>query len=139
MVQIEKSTKLVSHESSKVVLFRYNAVCSRHGRLELPPVHQAEIVIVKHLLQGHNNVTKMGVKPRSCNQRRRKNGCNSTQNLALPCLMVLHYDSVLTFTEVKARRLSPKLDQKSGKGARGTLVCLKSRQVVVTVRLSYEI
>ena len=32
--RIEKSTKLVSHESFKVVLYGYNAASSRHGRLK---------------------------------------------------------------------------------------------------------
>ena len=35
--------------------------------------HQAEIIIVKRLIQGRNNVTRVGVEPRSCDQSRRKN------------------------------------------------------------------
>ena len=35
--------------------------------------HQAEITIVKRLIQGHNNVTRVQVEPRSFDQCRRKN------------------------------------------------------------------
>ena len=35
--------------------------------------HQAEIIVVKCLTQGCNNVTRVGVEPRSFNQGRRKN------------------------------------------------------------------
>ena len=35
--------------------------------------HQAEIIVIKRFIQGRNNTTGMGVEPRSCNQRRRKN------------------------------------------------------------------
>ena len=40
--------------------------------LNLPLVrsHQTEIIIVKRLIQGRNNVTRMGVKPGSCGQGR---------------------------------------------------------------------
>ena len=31
--------------------------------LQLAGFHQAEIIIVKHLIQGHNNETRMGVEP----------------------------------------------------------------------------
>ena len=44
--------------------------------LNLLPVrsHQAEIIIVKRLIQGRNNVTRVWVVPRSCDHGRRKNG-----------------------------------------------------------------
>ena len=35
--------------------------------------HQAEIIIVKRLIQGHNNVTRVQVEPRSFDQSHRKN------------------------------------------------------------------
>ena len=35
--------------------------------------HRAEIIIVKRLIQGRNNVTRVRFEPRSCNQDRRKN------------------------------------------------------------------
>ena len=35
--------------------------------------HQAEIITVKRLIQGRNNVTSVQVEPRSFNQGRRKN------------------------------------------------------------------
>ena len=35
--------------------------------------HQADIIIVKRLIQERNNMTKVGVEPRSCSQDRRKN------------------------------------------------------------------
>ena len=34
---------------------------------------QAETILVKRFMQGRNNVTRVGVKPRSCNQERRRN------------------------------------------------------------------
>ena len=34
--------------------------------------HQAEIIIVKRLIQRRNNVTRVQVEPRLCNQGRRK-------------------------------------------------------------------
>ena len=33
----------------------------------------ARIIIVKHPIQGRNNVTRVRIEPRSCDQRRRKN------------------------------------------------------------------
>jgi len=36
--------------------------------------HQAEIIIVKRLIQGCNNATKVRVEPRSCDHGHRKNG-----------------------------------------------------------------
>ena len=35
--------------------------------------HQAEIIIVKRLIQGRNNVTRVRIQPRSFDQGRRKN------------------------------------------------------------------
>ena len=35
--------------------------------------HQAEIIIVKRLIHGRNNVTRVRIEPRSCGQGRRKN------------------------------------------------------------------
>ena len=35
--------------------------------------HQAQIIIEKRLIQGHNNVTRVWVEPRSFDQGRRKN------------------------------------------------------------------
>ena len=35
--------------------------------------HQAKIIIVKRLIQERNNVTRVYVEPRSCDQGRRKN------------------------------------------------------------------
>ena len=42
--------------------------------------HQAEIIIVKRLIQGHNNVTRVRVEHRSFDQGRRKN--DALTNLA---------------------------------------------------------
>ena len=42
------------------------AACSK------TPSHQAEIIIAKRLIQGRNNVTRVRVKPRSCDQGRCK-------------------------------------------------------------------
>ena len=45
--------------------------------------HQAEIIIVKRLIQGRNNVTRVRVEPRSCDQGRRKNDA-FTHSATLP-------------------------------------------------------
>ena len=45
--------------------------------------HQAEIIIVKHLIQGHNNVTRVRVEPRSFDQGHRKNNA-FTHSVKLP-------------------------------------------------------
>ena len=45
--------------------------------------HQAEIIIVKRLIQERSNVTWMRVEPRSCDQSRRKNDA-FTQLATLP-------------------------------------------------------
>ena len=47
--------------------------------------HQAEIIIVKHVIQGRNNVTRVRVEPRSFDQGRRKNDC-STHSATLPTI-----------------------------------------------------
>ena len=36
-------------------------------------IHQAEIIIVKGFIQGRNNVNRVRIEARSCNQDRRKN------------------------------------------------------------------
>jgi len=41
--------------------------------------YQAEIIIVKRLIQGRGNVTKVGVKPRLCNHGRHKKGVQPSQ------------------------------------------------------------
>ena len=43
-------------------------------RVDLLPIqsHQTEIIIVKHIIQGHNNVTRVRVELRSCNLGRLK-------------------------------------------------------------------
>ena len=45
--------------------------------------HQAEIIIVKRLIQGRNNVTRVRVEPRSFDQGRRTNDA-STHSATLP-------------------------------------------------------
>ena len=45
--------------------------------------HQAEIIIVKRLIQGRNNVTRVPVEPRSFDQGRRKNDA-FTHSATLP-------------------------------------------------------
>ena len=45
--------------------------------------HQAEIIIVKHLIQGRNNVTRVWVEPRSFDQGHRKNNA-FTHSATLP-------------------------------------------------------
>ena len=40
---------------------------------------QAEIIIVKRLIQGRNNVIRFRVEPRSCDQHRRKNDAVDSQ------------------------------------------------------------
>ena len=48
--------------------------------------HQAGIIIVKRLIQGCNNVTRVWVEPRPFNQGRRKNNV-FTQSVTLPCCL----------------------------------------------------
>ena len=48
--------------------------------------HQAEIIIVKRLIQGRNNVTRVRVEPRSFNQGRRKNDA-FPQSATLPTII----------------------------------------------------
>ena len=50
--------------------------------------HQAEIIIVKRLIQGRNNVTRVRVEPRSFDQGRRKNDA-FTHSATLPTNMCL--------------------------------------------------
>ena len=50
--------------------------------------HQAEIIIVKRLIQGRNNVTRVRVEPRSFDQGRRKNDA-VTHSATLPTMTVI--------------------------------------------------
>ena len=50
--------------------------------------HQAEIIIVKHLLQGRNRMNRVRVEPRSFDQGRRKNDA-FTYSATLPTLNIL--------------------------------------------------
>ena len=52
--------------------FTFDLISSRVNLL-LVRSHKAEIIIVKRLIQGRNNVTRMLVEPRSCDQGHRKN------------------------------------------------------------------
>ena len=53
--------------------------------------HQAEIINVKHLIQGRNNVTRVRVEPRPFDQGRRKNDAltHSTTLTTLVCLSLV--------------------------------------------------
>ena len=53
--------------------FPVDVLTSSHVNLLLVRSHQAEIIIVKRLIQGRNNVTRVRVEPRSCDRGRRKN------------------------------------------------------------------
>ena len=46
--------------------------CGFFHRAEIIIEHQAEIIIVKRLIQGRNNETRVRVEPRLCDQDRRK-------------------------------------------------------------------
>ena len=52
--------------------------------------HQAEIIIVKRLIQGRNNVTSVRVEPRSFDQGRRKNDA-FTHSATLPTYSSVFY------------------------------------------------
>ena len=52
-------------------------------KLLLVRSHQAEIIIVKRLIQGRNNVTRVRVEPRPFDQGRRKND-GFTHSATLP-------------------------------------------------------
>ena len=56
--------------------------------------HQAEILIVKHLIQGRNKVTRMRIEPRSCNQVRRKKDPFTYVLFTLPTNLA---DGIVTF------------------------------------------
>ena len=53
--------------------------------------HQAEIIIVKRLIQGRNNVTRVRVEPRSFDQGRRKNDA-FTHSATLPTTFTKRLD-----------------------------------------------
>ena len=50
--------------------------------------HQAEIIIVKRLIQGRNNVTRVRVEPRPIDQGRRKNDA-FTHSATLPTILFI--------------------------------------------------
>ena len=54
-------------------MFLWNSSNSCPLNLLLVRSHQVEIIIAKRLIQERNNVTRVWVEPRSCNQDRRKN------------------------------------------------------------------
>ena len=60
--------------------------------------HQVEIIIVKRLIQGRNNMTGVRVEPRSCHQGRRKNDA-FTLSTTLPTkvILVIHFTVFLVF------------------------------------------
>ena len=63
--------------------------------------HQAEIIIVKRLIQGRNSVTRVRVEPRSFDQGRRKNDA-FTYSATLPTIsiiMINHKRQLLTKQE----------------------------------------
>ena len=49
--------------------------------------HQAEIIMVKRLIEGRNNVTRVRVEPKSCDQGRRNNNV-FTHSATLPTMFV---------------------------------------------------
>ena len=53
--------------------FPVDVLTSSHVNLLLVRSHQAEIIIVKRLIQGRNNVTRVWVELMICDQSRRKN------------------------------------------------------------------
>ena len=67
--------------------------------------HQAEIIIVKRLIQGRNNVTRVRVEPRSFDQGRRKNDA-FTHSATLPTVYLFifrnHFDLIFQ-TSTNAR------------------------------------
>ena len=60
--------------SDPMFLEIFSKLCSRN--LLLVQSHEEEIIIVKRLIQGRNNVTRVRVKPKTCNQ-----GCRKTTPL----------------------------------------------------------
>ena len=61
--------------------------------------HQAETIIVKRLILGRNNATRVRVEPRSCDRRRRKNDAfaiSATLPVVftfLPCILFAKWDT----------------------------------------------
>ena len=70
-------------------------VTSSHVNLLLVRSHQAEIIIVKLFIQGINNVIRVRIEPRSCNQGRRKNDI-FTLSATLPTI----YTNILCSTKI---------------------------------------
>ena len=56
-----------------VDLHPIDELTSSHANFLLVQSYQPEIIIVKRLVQGRNNVTRVWVEPKSCDQGRRKN------------------------------------------------------------------
>ena len=75
-----------AHEETMVALFYFGRIrthlgvdlhpiddlTSSHANSLLVQSYQPEIIIVKRLIQGRNNVTRVWVEPKSCDQGRRK-------------------------------------------------------------------
>ena len=68
---------------SDVAMFLWISSNSCPLNLLLVRSHQAGIIIVKHLIQGRNNVTRVRVEPRSFDQGHRKNDA-FTHSATLP-------------------------------------------------------
>ena len=79
-----------SAPTEKFLVFQFLWISSNSCPLNFLLVlsHQAEITIVKRLIQGRNNVTRVRVESRSCDQGRRK---KMTSLQSRPrCLLAVH-------------------------------------------------
>ena len=65
--------------------------------------HQAEIIIVKRLIQGRNNVTRVRVEPRSFDQGCRKNDAY-THSATLPTMVIMIVFPLTSFIQWSIRQ-----------------------------------
>ena len=68
-------------------MFLWISLSSCPLNLLLVRSHEAEIIIVKRLIQGHNNVTRVRVQPKPFDQGRRNNDA-FTHSTTLPTYMM---------------------------------------------------
>ena len=67
--------------------------------------HQAEIIIVKRLIQGRNNVTRVEVELRSYNRGRRKNDA-FTHSATLPSYVIRICNEMVVAMKMKVQQIT---------------------------------
>ena len=87
-------------------MFRWISSNSCPLHLLLVRSHQAEIIIVKRLIQGRNNVTRVRVEPRLIDQGRRKNDAFTLLG-TLPTIIITWFCCTGIFSPVDLSSLKP--------------------------------